>query len=200
MTDGSTLPSEGPGGGLRLTVHLLRVTLLDVTPPVWRLIRVPSAVSLAVLHAIVQVAMGWEDRHLHEWRIGDATYAGGEESWGDEAADERSVLLGDIAPADTVLRYDYDLSDGWEHVVEVMTIEPYDGTVAPLEVLDGDRAAPPEDCGGPSGYEHLLDALSDPDDPEHDDLVETVGDRFDPEYFDRQQVNRVLETLWRSGL
>ncbi len=201
MVAGAT---DGTGRGRdhspALTVHLLRVTLLDVTPPVWRLIRVPSAVTLSVLHAVVQVAMGWEDRHLHEWRIGDAVYTGSEEDWGEDAADESSVLLSEVAPADTVLRYDYDLGDGWEHVIEVMDVEPYDATVAPVEVIDGDRAAPPEDCGGPSGYEHLLDALSDPDDPEHDDLVETVGDGFEPDYFDRRRANRLLEGLWRADL
>lgn len=198
----SASPSLGgvSGNGPSLTVHVLRITLLDVSPPVWRLIRVPSALNLAVLHAIVQVAMGWEDRHLHEWRIGDTTYSGGEEDWGEEAEDESSVLLGDVAPADSVLRYDYDLGDGWEHVIEVMSVQPYDGTVPPVEVLDGDRSAPPEDCGGPTGYEHLLDALADPDDPEHEDLVQTVGDRFDPGYFDRRLVNRLLESFWRPGI
>jgi hypothetical protein len=183
--------------GPRLTVHVLRVTLLDVSPPVWRLVRVPSAASLGVLHAIVQVALGWEDRHLHEWRVGDEVYSGGEEDWGESTGDENSVTLADVAPADSVLHYGYDLGDGWEHLVEVVAVQPFDGTVPPVSVLDGARAAPPEDCGGPGGYEHLVDALSDPDDPEHDELVELIGDRFDPELFDRHRVNRALEALWR---
>ncbi|HET9075552.1 MAG TPA: plasmid pRiA4b ORF-3 family protein [Acidimicrobiales bacterium] len=188
---------SGPRAGSRLTVHLLRITLLDVSPPVWRLVRVPSAVTLAVLHAIVQVSMGWEDRHLHEWRVGDAVYSGDEEDWGEGAGDESAVLLGDLAPADSVLRYDYDFGDGWEHLVEVVSVEPYDGTVPPVSVIDGARAAPPEDCGGPAGYEHLLDALADPDDPEHEELTELIGDRVDPDYFDRAAVNRRLESFWK---
>lgn len=194
--------TSGPGSvpDRRLTVHVLRITLLDVSPPVWRLLRVPSAVNLAVLHAIVQVAMGWEDRHLHEWRIGEAVYSGGEEDWGEGTGDENRVLLGDLAPADSVLHYDYDLGDGWEHLIEVVSVEPYDGTVPPVFVIDGDRAAPPEDCGGPTGYEHLVDALSDPDDPEHDELVDLIGDRFDPAHFDRRRANRLLEALWRPEL
>ena len=192
---------DGRGLGSSPTVHVLRVTLLDVSPPVWRLLRVPSAVSLAVLHAVVQVAMGWENLHLHEWRVGDNTYTGGdEEDWGEEAGDESEVVLGEVAPADSVLHYDYDLGDGWEHLVEVVTVEPYDATVPPLAVLDGARSAPPEDCGGPSGYEHLLDALADPDDPEHEEMVEAFGDAFDPEEFDRARVNRLLESFWRPGL
>jgi hypothetical protein len=178
-----------------LTVHNLRVTLLDVSPPVWRLIRVPSAVPLSVLHPILQVAMGWEDRHLHEWRIGDEYY--GPDPEDDDMDDEASVTLAEVAPADSVLHYEYDLGDGWEHLVEVVSIEPYDATVPPLAVVDGARAAPPEDCGGPSGYEHLLAALANPSDLDHEDAVAAFGDSIDPEAFDRGLINRRLEGFWR---
>ena len=88
---------------LGLTVHVLRVTLLDVSPLVWRLLRVPSAVRLSVLHAVLQVAMGWEDRHLHQWRVGDDVYASAdEEDWGEDLADEATAVLGEIAGVDSV--------------------------------------------------------------------------------------------------
>jgi Plasmid pRiA4b ORF-3-like protein len=181
------------------TVHLLRITLMDVTPPVWRLLRVPSATPLSVLHGIVQVAMGWEDRHLHEWRVGDRTLGSAEEEdWGDEIEDESEYELGELAGPDSVLHYDYDLGDGWEHLVEVVGVEPYTATVPPVEVLDGSRSAPPEDSGGPSGYEHLLDALADPADPEHDEVVAWLGDSFTPEEFDIHGVNHRLESFWRT--
>ena len=181
------------------TVHLLKVTLLDVSPPVWRLVRVPSVISLSVLHGVIQLTMGWEDLHLHEWRFGERTFGSDEEEdWGEELEDESAFELGDLAPADTAFHYDYDLGEGWEHLVEVVEVEPYRATVPPLEVLDGARSAPPEDCGGPHGYEHLIDALNDPADPEHDDVVAWLGDRFDPDEFDIHAVNRRLEPLWRT--
>lgn len=183
-----------------LTVHHLKVTLLDISPPVWRLVRVPSAITLAALHRVLQVAIGWEDRHLHEWRIGDDTYASGEEAdWGDqqETRDEAEAVLGEVAGSDSSMRYDYDFGDGWEHLVEVVGVEGYDGHVTPVALLDGARSAPPEDCGGPSGYEHLLDALHDPDDEEHEEAVEVFGDWFDPEAFDAGAINQMLEELWR---
>lgn len=195
------MTTSADGARPALTVHILRITLLDVSPKVWRLVRVPSAVTLAGLHAVVQMAMGWENRHLHEWRIGDRSFGPpDEEDWGEEMDDESEAVLADLAPADSVLHYDYDLGDGWEHLIEVVAVEPYDATVPPVAVLDGARAAPPEDSGGPAGYEHLLDALSDPDDEEHDDLVAWVGDRFDPEEFDRAHINRRLESLWRPDV
>jgi Plasmid pRiA4b ORF-3-like protein len=191
VSDGAARPS--------LTVHLLKVTLLDVHPPIWRLLRVPSAITLSALHAIVQVAMGWEDRHLHEWRVGETVFASDDaDDWGEEEAqDETSAVLADLAEEDSMLRYDYDLGDGWEHLIEVVAVQPYDGTVLPVAVLEGARSAPPEDCGGPSGYEHLLDALADPDDAEHEELSAWAGEWFDPEHFDMVRVNRQLEGFWR---
>lgn len=183
---------------LTLSTHVLRVTLLDVSPRVWRELRVPSALGLGGLHRVLQIAMGWEDVHLHEWRVGDLTYGNpDEESWGESLADETAAVLASVAPQDSSFRYVYDLGDGWEHLVEVLAVDPYDGQVAPVACLDGARAAPPEDCGGPIGYEHLLDALADPADEEHEELQVWAGEGFDPSFFDREAVNLRLEPLWR---
>ena len=181
-----------------LSTHRLKATLLDVTPPVWRELRLPSQVTLRVLHELFQVAFGWEDRHLHEWQIRGVTYAlPDEDSWGEEIADESAFLLGDVTEEDDSFTYLYDFGDGWEHLVEVLAVEPFDATVAPVSCLDGARSAPPEDCGGPSGYEHLLDALADPDDAEHEEMLIWAGEGFDPEFFDRDAVDQRLEPYWR---
>jgi len=59
----------------------------------------------------------------------------------------------------------------------------------------GARACPPEDCGGTTGYYHLLVALSDPDHEEHDTILEWVGGKFDPNAFDVVAVDRALKRL-----
>jgi hypothetical protein len=198
-SDADPSDAERQARTLSLTVHELRVTLLDVSPTVWREVRVPSALPLSTVHAVLQIALGWEDRHLHEWRVGDVIYGlSDEDSWGEDLADESSALLAEVAPADSVLRYDYDFGDGWEHLVEVLAVVPYDADVPPVACLGGARACPPEDCGGPSGYEHVLDALRDPDDAEHDEVVEWLGDHFDPAEWDRTSTNNRLEELWRT--
>jgi len=183
----------------RLTVHHLRVTLLDVSPPIWRELRVPSLITLQVLHAVIQIAMGWEDRHLHEWRVGDTTFvADEEEDWGEHATGESTITLADAGPADGSFTYLYDLGDGWEHLVEVLSITAYDPTEVPLACLAGARAGPPEDIGGPPGYEHLLDALSDSADAEHEEVVELYGDGWAPDDLDLDRVDERLEELWRA--
>jgi hypothetical protein len=197
MTDAST--PDGDERALSLTVHELQVTLLDVTPPVWRRLRVPSALPLSTVHSVIQLAFGWEDRHLHEWRVGDVTYGlSDEDSWGEELADESSTILAEVAPADSALRYDYDFGDGWEHLVEVLSVEPYNADVPPVACLAGARACPPEDSGGPSGYEHLLDAYRDPDDAEHELVIEELPEGWDPDEFDLARTNAQLEQLWRT--
>ena len=64
--------------------------------------------------------------------------------------------------------------------------------------LKGRRACPPEDCGGPWGYANLLDALRDPEHPEHEDMMEWVGERLDSDTFDVDEANRYLATQVRS--
>jgi len=47
------------------TVYQLKVSLRDISPLVWRRLLVPSETTIAYLHDVVQIAMGWEDMHLH---------------------------------------------------------------------------------------------------------------------------------------
>jgi hypothetical protein len=115
----------------------------------------------------------------------------------DEDADyminEKHATVKHVLPRlNSRLRWDYDLGDGWEHEVAVEAIEsPTERGRYPM-CLDGKRACPPEDCGGASGYIRLLEALSDPKHPEHDELAEWAPKGFDPEAFDVIATNKRL--------
>jgi len=172
------------------TVHQLEVTLDDVEPPVWRRIDVPSSITLAGLHTVIQKAMGWHGYHLHQFEIGDTVY--GLEGWGPPIVDETRTRLGDVAPGGTVFGYQYDFGDSWEHGIRVSQVaEPAAGTTYPRCVA-GERACPPEDCGGAWGYTELLDALADPRHERHEELREWVGGSFDPAAFHLEGVNARL--------
>jgi hypothetical protein len=141
----------------------IRVTLREVVPRVTRIIDVPAGVLLSEVHDLLQVAVGWTDSHLHIFQAGDVRFAppgpDGPDPDGDGERDEHGVRLREL-PAS--LMYLYDFGDGWEHELEVL------GPGGPaLGCVSGEGACPPEDVGGPGGYEEFRAAIADPDDPEH---------------------------------
>src|SRR6185312_15744634 len=93
--------------------------------------------------------------------------------------------------------YTYDFGDSWDHELLVeKCLAAESGRVYP-SCLAGERHGPPEDCGGIPGFYNLLEAISDPGHEEHDDLIEWLGDGFDPEAFSVDEVNKHLAPLQR---
>jgi len=175
------------------TVHQLKITLRSVEPPVWRRIVVRSDTNLAELAAILEAAMGWLGGHLHAFEGAEARYAMPAPEWPDDDLDERAVRVRVVLPdVGSKLRWDYDFGDGWEHDVVVENIGPGQSNVDDPICLAGSMACPPEDCGGPMGYEDLLDALTDPAHLEHDDVREWAPPGFDPTYFDVNETTSAL--------
>ena len=178
---------------------VLRITLEDIDPPIWREIALLDTTTLPELHRIFQLAFQWYDYHLHQFTIGAERYAIPDDELVDFGVPTRSVLgvtLSQLGLTDGAhFTYEYDFGDSWTHRVEVRKMSPASDRAelmpAPL-LMDGRRAAPPEDCGAPPGYEELLRVLSDPSDPEHDDMRTWVGPDFDPERFDARAARHAL--------
>ncbi len=171
----------------------LKVTLRHISPPIWRRIVVPAAIDLPRLHDILQLTMGWTNSHLHMFRRGNEIWSPhlpGIEPLGE---DTEGLLAGDLltAPGDRLV-YEYDFGDGWEHDLLVEAADP-DATPI-LGCLDGRRACPPEDCGGPGGYADLLEALADPDHEGHRDMMAWTGGGFDPAKFEAAAIDAMLQT------
>jgi hypothetical protein len=182
----------------RARVYQLKVVLSGSRPPIWRRLQVPGDVTLGRLHAILQVAMGWEDRHLHLFAAGRTVYRLPVPDLGFPSQDERRVALSEVLKREKErIRYEYDFRDGWEHVLVVEKIlPPGTGSAQPV-CLGGKRRCPPEESGGIIGYERLLTALrSRPEHaPEHAEIAEWRKAGFDPEAFDLDDVNRRLAKL-----
>lgn len=174
-------------------IYQIKISLKDIRPPIWRRVQVESSTSLAGFHQIVQIAMGWTDSHLHQFSINDVEYGNTEFDEFDEIEDEETVFLCDLAmEAGDKFEYEYDFGDGWRHVVELEKILPPESDEGYPRCLKGKRACPREDCGGPGGYQNLIDILQDPEREEYEDMHEWVGEGFDPEAFDLGKTNTLL--------
>ncbi len=182
-------------------IFQLKIQLRGVRPPVWRRVLVPGEMGLAELHEVVQVAMGWSNSHLHEFEVGGARYGVPDPDWGlGEVADESRVKLFRVAQEGSRLRYAYDFGDGWEHEVTVEKVAGRQPGTRYPRCIAGRRACPPEDVGGPWGYQDFLAAVGDPGHGEHEQWVEWVGGGFDPAEFDVAAVDKALDALaWVDG-
>ena len=175
-------------------IFQLRVSLIDIKPPIWRRLLVPQDLPLPRLHTVVQVAMGWTNSHLHQFKVGDLYFAEPHKEFEPGPIDYRRITLNQIAPRrGSTCIYEYDFGDSWDHLIEVEDEVAVETVTGPIpRCLSGGRACPPEDCGGPYGYAGFLKAIRDPKHPEHDEYLEWAGRDFDPEAFDIEGVNRAL--------
>lgn len=177
----------------------LRVELDDLTPAIWRRVWVKDRSWLSALHHIIQAAMGWTDAHLHEFKIGDVVYAIPHPDDDPKRAivDERRVLLFKALDGISVFSYHYDFGDSWQHTITVEKRVPVPEHWAGCAVVEaGERACPPEDSGGSSGYQEFIDQLAS--NPRHAEVrmfKQWAGKDFDPRKFDRHATNACLSRM-----
>lgn len=171
-------------------IYQLKISLQWLEPAIWRRVQVPGDVTLETLHHVIQALFEWEDYHLHDFTIGDRRYGMTDRAPELDLKDEAGARLTQVIPdPGGNFTYTYDYGDHWEHAIEVEeTLEPDDETKYPV-CLDGEYAGPPEDCGGPPGFAELMMAINDPEHPEHEDVLEWVGEDYDPEEFDLEEMN-----------
>lgn len=188
------MPAQSPP-----TIYQLKVMLVETKPVIWRRFLVPSTVTLHRLHLILQEVMGWTNSHLYRFQIGPKEY--GEPDPDNEFnelhfVNSRKSKLGQVVTGkDATFQYEYDFGDSWIHELVVEDIgRPEPGARYP-HCLDGERACPPEDCGGFDGYSRLLGIMIN---PEHEEYLETMtwlGSRFNPVAFSAERVNRHLKPI-----
>jgi len=176
-------------------IYQLKITLQGISPPIWRRVQVRQDIMLEDLHGVIQMVMGWDCYHLHQFIIENTYY--GElspdgDDFGMEIEDETCFRLCDLVEEKGKFIYEYDFGDSWCHVVVVEKILTPDPKAVYPVCVKGKRSCPPEDCGGSWGYDSLLEILADSKHEEHEDTKEWLGDDFDSEKFDLDKINAGL--------
>ena len=185
-------------------MHLqFKVQLAGVTkPPVWRRVSVPASYTFMAFHDVIQAAMGWHNAHLFMFSPrGFGSSPTITQIHGDSEPDDldaATVILSAVFTQEgQKFVYTYDFGDDWTHALtlEKITDEASDKPV----LLTGKGACPPEDCGGPWGYESMKQVLANPKDPEHKDMKEWLGmsraDKWDAAAFDLADHQEVVSML-----
>ena len=180
-------------------VYQIKVALLKTEPSIWRRFLVPSSVTLHRLHLILKDVMGWSNYHLYSFQIGRQEY--GEPAPDNEFSglnfknSRRTKLRQVVTKKGDVFLYEYDFGDSWENVLLVGDILEYKEGVRYPVCLAGERACPPEDCGGPDGYADLLKIIADPSHEDYQDMMTWLGGHFDPDTFDIEIANLRLKSM-----
>jgi hypothetical protein len=179
-------------------IYQLKIELKGSEPAIWRRIQVAEDTSFSDLHDILQLTMGWENNHLYEFKVNKIKVYDFEEKIDDGSnpteRDSMDTFLNDIVNlVKTKFTYTYDFGDNWEHEIQVEKILPADKENPFPICLGGERACPPEDCGGILGYQNLLSILSNKNHPEYEEISTWLGGDWDAESFNCDHVNVLLQ-------
>jgi len=178
-------------------IYQVQIALKGSNPKIWRRLLIPSYLFLSDFHEVIQASMGWTNSHLHQFIKNKTFYTvrmQDDDFW-DETnnVDYTNVKVSDLLKKekDRII-YEYDFGDSWEHDVILEKILSLDKNTKYPVCLTGKMQCPPEDCGGIWGYAEMLEILKDPDHEEYEEYMEWLGETFDPEYFDKDEVNKLL--------
>jgi hypothetical protein len=175
--------------------YILHISISFSDPVIWRRIQVPGTYTLAQLHDIIQLSMGWSDSHVHQFLVGKISYEPTMKSSGPRESkrfDEHKYQLHTLEEGMRFMfTYLYDAGDGWEHQIQLEEVVPPTRQLDHPILLSGEMACPPETVGDIHQYQQLLSALYTPGGKEQNSLYELTGrPDFDPTYFDLEAAKK----------
>jgi hypothetical protein len=172
-------------------IYQIQISLDHSKPKIWRRILVNSGITLDSLHKIIQIAMGWDGSHMHQFQLEGFDYAPKHFELEGALDSSKFKIEKILLNEKDNMRYEYDFGDGWMHKIKLEKILAYDKSLKLPSCIAGKGNCPPEDCGGIWGYYNLLAIISDPKHEEYEDMLEWYGP-FDPNHFDLDYVNQNL--------
>lgn len=179
------------------SIYQIKIALKGSDPLIWRRVLVPSDLLLSELHEVIQISMGWTNTHLHQFIKNRTFYAmrmQDDDLWDElDSVDYKNMIVSDLLTKEKEkIIYEYDFGDSWDHDIILEKILPLDNSLKHPVCVDGKMNCPPEDCGGVWGYAEMLEVLKNPNHEEYESYMEWLGEEFDPEYFDINEVNKML--------
>ncbi len=163
-----------------MSSYVIKVFLYEVEPLIWRRFSIPGTATFKELHQVIQKAMGWNDEQAHQFRYGNGKSLTNvisdtqeQVAPGDKFQDENEITVAEFVGRRRIplrFMYLYDFFDDWTHEI---VIEEKNEDENNLKLLGGERACPPEDCGGSFGYKECLEGFA-----------EWMDDDYDPGAFD----------------
>jgi hypothetical protein len=174
------------------TVHIeLRYTY----PIIWRQVELPTSITLKVLHDTIQAVMGWLNLFLWEFTIGGQKYAMPIAKKAAARFDANRVRMRDVLnPQKTIIDYSYGLGGRWAHQLTVTDIRTGQPDLFYPRYLGGECNAPPELCGGISGFYEMLEAIANPNHQDHVQFKQWF-DEYDPRIVDELPIKYALSRI-----
>jgi len=175
----------------------LSVEIDDVTPRVVRVVEVPADIRADDLHFVLQIAIGWQNGHPFEFRVGDQAWGQPDRDAGIDLAPAEQSTLSDILAAGGTFKYDYVLGEDWEHTVTLLSRSAARPDVRYPHLVSAEGRCPPADIGGPIGYETYLRSIADPNSVDHEAMRDFDAPDFDPHVVDAAALRQNLADLAR---
>jgi hypothetical protein len=179
-------------------VLYLKISLDFIKPEIYRRIMFPARMTLLDLHHIIQYCFGWEDQHLFIFTIKDMAFVNSSD-WEEDAyryQDAGASVLADLIPkhvgAGDKFSYEYDLGDGWRHTILVEKLATDEEDLLMPVCVDGKRAGPLEDFGGPFMYQMYLENRQSPQNSDFINDMVWIPEDFDPERIDIGKINKKI--------
>ena len=198
----------------------LKANLLNGGNSIWRTFEVSELISFEALHKILQVLFGYLDKEDYEffsaaekWRFtsdkdliekakflkseaGKQYLATVDKEKYEVAVDIEIASASDRQIADYFaenksIMYIYDFVDEWQ--VELTCLDRFEGSGETV-FLDGFGSAPYESVGGLSGYLSIMETLSNPENPDYDELRLWLYEKGYTR-FDKDEIREKLKLL-----
>ena len=184
--------------------YQFKIQLKNISnPSVWRRVLVSDTCTFHDLHRIIQQVFPWGDYHMYQFS--PSGYGShpvisipNDDVWDVSELESNMTKLNEVFKTEKqTYTYIYDFGDDWIHKITLEKILP--DTIFHPKCIKGKGKCPPEDCGGPWGYENLLEILEHPKHEEYKNMREWLGleknEKWNVEEFDLDEAIEGLDEI-----